>query len=144
MTTTIRISKSGAPVNAGGLVGAFGGTAPGESIDVEFTTEAAKTASDAAGWIEELATVAAAALRQADTGEIVTEFVGETDEAPTGPYVGQVFEGPIERDVLPAGAIIIDKDGDPWKASAGRTLVSNSYAPYTLVYLPPVAAETEV
>jgi hypothetical protein len=143
VTTTIRISKSGARVNSGGLAGAFGGTAPGESIDVEFMTEAATTASDAAGWIEELATVAAAALRQADTGEIVTSFVGETDEVPTGLYVGQVFEGSIKPGTLPNGAVVIDKDSDPWKV-VDETTSLDSYPPYTLVYLPPVAAETEV
>jgi len=93
MTISIRISRSEPPVErpVGGLVGAFvGGTQYIQqgSTDVEITADEAafETAGELAGWVEEVAPVAASTFRHAALGEIVALF---TDEA-AGPNVADL------------------------------------------------------
>lgn len=79
MTISIRISHSEPPIErpVGGLVGAFvGGTQYIQqgSVDVEITADEAafETAGELAGWVEEIAPVAASTLRHAAFGELLT------------------------------------------------------------------------
>jgi hypothetical protein len=146
MRTSIRIAVSGEPVNPGGLPGAFGVTIPGASSEIEIVADGIKRIGDLSGFVEENAVTAASAFLLATTGSLPGGEDGYAiaDEAAPfqpGPRVGQVFDE-IKAGELPLGAILLDRDGDPWKISSPVS-VYETYAPYTLIYLPPVATETE-
>lgn len=88
MTVSIRISKiePHREVEAGGLMAAFTGAkqyVPAGSTDVEITADNEfNSASEAAGWVEEIAIVASSTFRHAVYGE--TALVGEFEDEGEG------------------------------------------------------------
>lgn len=146
MRVNIVIASNGPETPVHGLMGAMGGTNKGARSVVEISASGIEKIGDLSGFVEENAVTAASAFLLATTGSLPGGEDGYAiaDEAAPfqpGPRVGQVFDE-IKAGELPWGAILLDRDGDPWKISSPVS-VYETYAPYTLIYLPPVATETE-
>lgn len=110
MTTSIRIRRE-APHEAreqGGLIAAFVGKTqyvPAGSIEIEIQTDDVEFGDGrtSVGWVEDVAGVAAAAFRHADTGEMVSPAIPFPEAGDSHPFPHTVAEE--------------DSDGIRWRAA---------------------------